>query len=91
MTSRFLVDPSGGSTSTDPALSSKVKQAYSDVTVSGSQLTFSTVGGSTKSVSVTGGAGGSVTAFNGAVLNTSTNEDNRAITCAAGAAATGST
>ena len=62
MTSRFLVDPSGSSTSTDPALSSKVKQAYSDVTVSGSQLTFSTVGGGTKSVSVSGGAGGTVTA-----------------------------
>ena len=58
----------------DPALASKVKQAYSDVTVSGSQLTFSTVGGDSKSVSVTGGAGASVTAFNGATLNTSTNE-----------------
>ena len=74
MTSRFLVDPSGGSTSTDPALASKVKQAYSDVTVSGSQLTFSTVGGDSKSVSVTGGAGTSVTAFNGATLDTATNE-----------------
>ena len=42
--------------------------------MSGSQLTFSTVGGDSKSVSVSGGAGGPVTAFNGATLDSTTNE-----------------
>ena len=74
MSSRWLTNDAVGTAKADPTLAGKVKQAYSDVTANGSQLTFSTVGGDSKSVSVTGGAGGSVTAFNGATLNTSTNE-----------------
>ena len=74
MTSRFLVDPSGGSTSTDPALASKVKQAYNDVLANGSTLTFTSINGGQKQVSVAGGTTGSVQAFNGATLDTTTNE-----------------
>jgi hypothetical protein len=62
MSSRWLTNDAVG-TKADPTLSSKVKQAYSDVTVSGSQLTFSTVGGESKSISVSGG-GAAVQAYN---------------------------
>ena len=48
--------------------------AYNDVLANGSTLTFTSINGDQKSVSVTGGAGGSVQAFNGATLDTATNE-----------------
>jgi len=48
--------------------------AYNDVVAAGSTITFTTINGDQKSVSVTGGAGGSVQAFNGATLDTTTND-----------------
>ena len=48
--------------------------AYNDVLASGSTLTFTSINGDQKSVSVTGGSGSSVQAFNGATLDTNTNE-----------------
>ena len=48
--------------------------AYNDVLANGSTLTFTSINGDQKQVSVTGGSGGSVQAFNGATLDTATNE-----------------
>ena len=64
---RHVVQGSTGGSSDDTT-------AYNDVNASGSTLTFTSINGDQKSVSVTGGAGGSVQAFNGATLDTATNE-----------------
>jgi len=48
--------------------------AYNDVLANGSTLTFTSINGDQKQVSVAGGTTGSVQAFNGATLDTSTNE-----------------
>ncbi len=48
--------------------------AYNDVLANGSTLTFTSINGDQKQVSVTGGSGSSVQAFNGALLDTNTNE-----------------
>ena len=64
---RHVVQGSTGGSSDDTT-------AYNDVLASGSTLTFTSINGDQKSVSVTGGAGGSVQAFNGATLDTTTND-----------------
>lgn len=53
MSSRWLTNDAVA-TSADP-LASNMKQAYNDVTASGSQLTFTSINGAQKSVSVSGG------------------------------------
>ncbi len=65
MTSRFLVDPSGVSTSTDPALASKVKQCYNNITVNTNNITLeNTDSGVSKTVAVSGGGSSSTIAYN---------------------------
>ena len=65
MTSRFLVDPSGSSTSTDPALASKVKQCYNNITVNTNNITLeNTDSGVSKTVAVSGGGSSSTIAYN---------------------------
>ena len=64
---RHVVQGSTGGSSDDTT-------AYNDVLANGSTLTFTSINGDQKQVSVTGGSGGSVQAFNGALLDTNTNE-----------------
>ncbi len=65
MTSRFLVNPSGVSTSTDLALASKVKQCYNNITVNTNNITLeNTDSGVSKTVAVSGGSSASTIAFN---------------------------
>ena len=64
---RHVVQGSTGGSSDDTT-------AYNDVLANGSTLTFTSINGDQKSVSVTGGSGSSVQAFNGATLDTNTNE-----------------
>ena len=63
---RHVVQGSTGGSSDDTT-------AYNDVNASGSTLTFTSINGDQKSVSVSGG-GTAVQAFNGATLDTNTNE-----------------
>ena len=65
MTSRFLVDTTGVSTSTDLALASKVKQCYNNITVNTNNITLeNTDSGVSKTVAVSGGSSASTIAFN---------------------------
>ena len=51
------MDPSGVSTSTDPALASKVKQCYNNITVNTNNITLeNTDSGVSKTVAVSGGS-----------------------------------